>query len=241
MDDFNSSLKNGFDHQSELPEDFGWNDMREGIYEKMQTTKPKKNNRSWYLLLLLLLIVGGAGGWFVLEYLNKDKSITNANAIVSIQEHEKEINTNSRNIQPKTNNSQQNTKPHSTNDMLPQSKQKHKKIVDKKKKLTKLLRTNTTQSNTKTPKNTINYIAEKGKEIKKNKSTIPNNPAINPSQKNETSNHLILLPSKLKRILKQPLSERIYHLDLQEASSIGLLLMPPTSIMIMLAAFPATI
>lgn len=186
MDNFHSDLKNDqFEHQSELPEDFGWEDMREGIYEKMQTTKPEKNNRRWYLLLLLLLIIGSTGSWLVLEHLNAEKTI--ADSITLNQAHKKEIKATPENIQSKTKTPQQSSQSNLTEDILPQSKQKHEKVVDKKKKPSKLLSTNTTQSNTKPLKTTVNYIAEESKTIKENKSNIPSNRIINPTQKRQTT------------------------------------------------------
>ncbi len=184
MDDFNSNWKNDqFDQHSELPEGFGWEDMRGGIYEKMQT-KPKENNRLWYWLLLLLLIVGGAGSWFALEYLNEEKTAVNHTTLN--QADTKAINTNSENIQPKTKTSQQINKLNSTDDILPnKSKQKQEKVVNTKNKPSKLLRTNTTQSIAQMPQKAINYVVKKNKETEKNELNISSSRIINTVQKQE--------------------------------------------------------
>jgi len=185
-------MENGFDHQSELPEGFGWDDMREGIYEKMQTTKPKKNNRRWYWLLLLFLIVGGAGIWFVLENLNEERTITDSVEIN--QKNEKEIPPLSENIESKV-NSLQGTKNNSTEDILPlQSYQKHEKIVPKKVKSVSQTSTNTNQSDTKLPKATVvtptSRESKQSKENKQQKTIITSSDvnSIRPSKDKTTKN-----------------------------------------------------
>ncbi len=194
MDDFNSNWKNDqFDQHSELPEGFGWDDMREGIYEKMQTTKPKKNNRPWYWLLLLLLIAGGTGSWFVLDYLNEEK--TTINHTTFNQADTKKINTDSENIQSKTKTSPQNNNLDSVEDIRSQPKQKQEKTVSKKNKPSKLTHTNTKKLIVKIPQETINYTAEKNKKTEENKINISSSRIVNTIQKQE-----IIKPSNTKSV-----------------------------------------
>lgn len=65
MDFFEDKLKNSSERQDELPEDFSWENMREGVYSKMNAS-PQTNRWKWSSLFILLLFVG-CGGWFVLQ------------------------------------------------------------------------------------------------------------------------------------------------------------------------------
>ncbi|MFK7807692.1 MAG: hypothetical protein AB8F74_07845 [Saprospiraceae bacterium] len=71
--DFDSS-----DH-SDLPEGFGWEDMKDDIYEKMDEKKPKPNYKKYWPLFLLLLMVGcGTGSWFALKQVDGNRISENA-------------------------------------------------------------------------------------------------------------------------------------------------------------------
>jgi len=191
MDGFDSNFKDQSDQQSGLPEGFGWDDMKGGIYEKMQTTDTGKNNRHWILLLLLLLIVGGIGSWFMVEYLDNEETMTTP--IAPIQENNKENDTKSDNIRAKVNSSQQNDSNHSTDNTLSQSNQKHEKIAVTKKKTIKSLRTNTTQFANKPRKSIFNNNLEEAKPIIQNESNIPSrHNTFEQPQKNETTDNLSL-------------------------------------------------
>ena len=65
------------DQHAELPEDFGWEDMKEGIYDKMPAPKNTVISRWWPLLLLLLIGGCGTGTWFVSSYMEEDKQQAN--------------------------------------------------------------------------------------------------------------------------------------------------------------------
>ncbi len=192
MDDFYSNMKNGqFGHQSELPEGFGWDDMREGIYEKMQKTKSKKNNRPWWWLLLLLLIIGGIGSWFALEYSDHEKVITQP--IGSIQDNKKETDTASENIHTEMTLPQQSDIANSTKTTLPQLELRHQQISNKKKTIVKSSSstTNTLKIPVKSPQNTINNNLKESQNIRQKELNTPSNhDALSQDKKDETINHL---------------------------------------------------
>jgi len=78
MDNFDKKFKDFFDGQaSDLPEDFSWEAMRDGIQEKMAEKQPYKSKKWWSLLLLLL--VGGCGGWMTYNYLGNLSNSDNKN------------------------------------------------------------------------------------------------------------------------------------------------------------------
>jgi len=172
MDGFDSNMKNDqFDQHSELPEGFGWDDMREGIYKKMQkTTKSKKNNRPWYLLLLLLLIIFGCGSWFAL-YLNERKSMTNP--VLQTQKNEREINTDSENTPTNIKPDKQNDKAAPINDFLTQTNLNNKKTADTKKKVDDFLNVNNTKHRTNIPKIAVNNIVKENPKNTQNQLNTP--------------------------------------------------------------------
>ncbi len=66
--------------QTDLPEDFGWDQMSDGIYERVgqlekdaQSLKPDRDHKLKWLLLLLLLI-GGVWGCNKLMNINAEQS-----------------------------------------------------------------------------------------------------------------------------------------------------------------------
>lgn len=70
MDYFNSNFEDKFSEQnSELPEEFAWENMKEGIYEKVYINAPTKKKKYWPILLLLL-IVGCGGSWITFNLLD---------------------------------------------------------------------------------------------------------------------------------------------------------------------------
>jgi len=166
MDKFDSNLKNGFDHKSELPEGFGWDDIKEGIYEKMQTAKPEKNNQNWKWLILLLLIVCGSGTWFASKYSNEKKSIPNP--ILSIQKDKPVVSDNSKNVKTINNTDRPNNENISTADTPSQSDIKQQKVIGTKK------RTHNT-FNVNTPQNTIDNSIIESKKVSQNELNIPIN------------------------------------------------------------------
>ncbi len=80
MDYFDSNFNDDrADQYADLPEDYGWQDMKGGIYDKMSNSKGTTKNR-WLPFLLLLLIGGcGTGTWFVSNYMGSSKKHTNQN------------------------------------------------------------------------------------------------------------------------------------------------------------------
>jgi len=69
MDYFDKNFKDQFNGQdSDLPEGFGWEEMKDGIQDKMDVKSAPVSKKWWSLLLLLLL--GGCGGWMTYNYLN---------------------------------------------------------------------------------------------------------------------------------------------------------------------------
>ena len=70
--DFDSS-----DH-SDLPEGFGWKDMKDGIYNRMEEEKSAPVYKKYWPFLLLLLMVGcGTGSWFALNQNNNKELAEN--------------------------------------------------------------------------------------------------------------------------------------------------------------------
>ena len=73
MDYFNSNFKDNMSgNQQDLPEGFGWEDMKDGIYEKMGTSNNPAPRKYWGLILLLL--VSGCGGWLILDHFGNEKT-----------------------------------------------------------------------------------------------------------------------------------------------------------------------
>ncbi|MEM9820521.1 MAG: hypothetical protein AAF985_05595 [Bacteroidota bacterium] len=87
MDYFNENfnIEDGHRHE-DLPNDLEWEQMKEGIYGRMEQPSPKSSKNRWPFLLLLLFSGCGTGSWLALNYFNQETS----KAFVVVDKEQKE-------------------------------------------------------------------------------------------------------------------------------------------------------
>lgn len=92
MDYFNSNFKDSTsDADSNLPKELEWENMRDGIYGRMD--KPAGYNPWKWLSLVLLLIVGGCGTWLALDYFGTEEEPRTAQVESDLSKTKTEGNT----------------------------------------------------------------------------------------------------------------------------------------------------
>ncbi len=67
MDSFNNNFKSFDDEQTDLPEGFGWDDMKEGVYEKMPFQKRRRRVAAWWWFGSAGIVALSFAAWLLLS------------------------------------------------------------------------------------------------------------------------------------------------------------------------------